>query len=633
MTKSLLALTVASLFIFSGCGTSGEEIIRSGTIEELSERIKKKSTPNELTSDSTSLLALAIREKKNDMALYLYDSCSALLLGTETDNPYLYSAISDNLEFLETLLNEDDIIPLTIRDSLLTISFEKDWVEIYTKLRGELSVVKTIRLLSDSTTAESPSIYSHYRSGAEYEIPLDFDNISYEINSRNGSHFRSRLSGYHSDEFAIVDLLDTNGEMSIKLSSGQQFIRAYRDILSEPIPGSMDGSDNTLRTSYFRNVVLGLPDFVPSLYSHKGYYSGDREGTNQLPFILHRISRSPEVLTWLWKSWGSTLFQEISTEYYVNNDFAKTTEGLLKTWDMISSKEHFRDSLIQFFDTTESVHINSTPDMSYGLVESYPRNPFHLWHGDFGVDQYWAVGFWMRRINEGNEAVVLDILREIDGHYKSDPDYFALCEFSVDKEILERYRKRAGETFDITAIRKAIYTGSDLNNLEALSGAAPIAVALLNNDLDTVAKMINDSSSYLFTSNYNGRQFRHKNSLYHYAVTTEAIDMLHSHGVSLVEEGYHVPIAERFIRERQPKLLEKMIEIGADVTRGGKYVTSYFYFVSIDYPDDIDMEILLLLLNSGANPYVDRDGEEMNTYEVASVEVREIMDAARENMY
>lgn len=603
------------ILLLLGCVKNSTDLVLSGTPEKLQKKLLDGYDVNTITKDSISLLALAIKESKVDIASLLMKN-DAKLIGTKTDNIILYALEFKNRKMVESLLKHVKIISEDDRLKVVDIAIENDWINVFKQISDSLSLVKKMEIGNILDTYNSPAIKKFINSQIENVWLIDNSTISTEMNSHKGLLFKTALQSFSSEEIGIksISSISKSDQMVVKLSSKKSFKSKIETLLSNP-DTTQDGWISGLKSSYFNSVVVPLPKFISTLYRHEGYYSPyDKVPLkNQLvSFLVHRLNRNQHVISWLWKSWKDEILDNLSTEQYVNLDYAKTTEGLIETWEYISKKDDYEKLLSTFFDSVAS-------DESSEWYSVVP-NELQVWHNsNLKVSEDWAISFWMRRFKEKNHNVVLSILKEIDENYKNDRSIEEYKKTKKINEARDEFIRRARCCHDIYTIKRTVNTGADISGISNIKGIRSIHEALLTNNLELVESLLTDSIEEIRSSLGNGE------NIYSYATSCEAIDILFSYDIPLEANQYATKPLELFIYEKRADLIDCIIDKGFSVKAPKKYGGSYFKEIDIEKPSEEEILLIKVLLEQGADPKIKDGYPEKRPIDIAHPEIKEMM--------
>lgn len=614
--KYFFSLILALLML--SCTKNSTDLILSGSVEEINKRLMNGLDQNELTKDSISLLAFAIKENKVEAASLLFGN-GAVLLGTEPDNVIDYALKFKNRKMVGALLKHKRDLSKEETLRVVDAAIENDWINVFKLISDSLSLIKKMEIGNILDTYNSPKIREFINSQIEDLWPIDNSTISKEMNTHEGLRFKSALKNFSSEELGIenISLVGNDNQMVVKLSSKDNFKSKVETFLTNP-NRDQDSWYSALKNSYFNSIVVPLPNFIPRLYSHDGFYTLEDEGDVLLKkqlvsFLIHRINRNSHVISWLWKSWKEAIFDNLSTEQYVNSDYCKTTEALIETWEYISNKENFEKHLSSFFDSVS----NSNGYEWYSVIP----DELQAWHNDdLGVSEDWAISFWMRRFKEKNHNVVISILKEIDENYKNDGSIEEYKKTKKLNEARDEFISRANCCHDIYNIKKTVNIGADISGIYNINGIQPIHVALLTNNLELVENLLTDSIEEIRLSLDKGE------NIYSYVTSCEAIDILFSYDIPIESSRkYAATPINVFIHEKRADLIACIIEKGFSVKAPKKYGGSYFIDINIENPSEKEKEMVKVLLDNGADPRIVDGYPERRPIDIAHSEIKEMM--------
>lgn len=205
-------------------------------------------------------------------------------------------------------------------------------------------------------------------------------------------------------------------------SSSRFLLRTLEDLVHPVL--SEDGWNSGLVNSYFHHVLEPLPEFLPAISSHHGYFrncggSGDvTEFQGWRAYLFHRMDRSLENVGALWNASKGAVFGLVSAEVYVRNDFQRTVDALLASDRHIRS---LRDGATRLERSWNDVVEESRGDWTQPCSGPEWANGIDTGlkvSNRWDIDENWVASFWMRRHHEGNRDVVRSILLEIQKHYQ-----------------------------------------------------------------------------------------------------------------------------------------------------------------------------------------------------------------------
>ncbi len=141
--------------------------------------------------------------------------------------------------------------------------------------------------------------------------------------------------------------------------------------------------------------------------------SEDIEYKGKILYLQRKIKnfdRSSESILELWKNNKMFIYTIISKSTY--DSMSKMVDDLITIYDRIIQEPNYREFYAEhniFIDENENQGI----DYDNEVFLSFPTKEFVD-----SFDDYWGFGFWDRRIEEDNDKVVYQILKEIQAHYK-----------------------------------------------------------------------------------------------------------------------------------------------------------------------------------------------------------------------
>lgn len=189
-----------------------------------------------------------------------------------------------------------------------------------------------------------------------------------------------------------------------------------------------------ITSNYFWYIYNALPDFVNKDERHQGYYVGENKQNfeKQLQaYGIYRIDRSSENLKRIFKFVKPVLKEFVSPEKYRSLGADTKTDQLIKIYETIQEKENYKQLLTQAYNHADTATgewldyggdpVFETYSAAYGL-DAYKLSEiicnyleYDRYHPYYG---HRDLSFWMRRVHEGNEETVYELLKNIQSIYE-----------------------------------------------------------------------------------------------------------------------------------------------------------------------------------------------------------------------
>jgi len=229
-------------------------------------------------------------------------------------------------------------------------------------------------------------------------------------------------------KFAEAMALNSDNELTEK---SIDTIKGYWDnylLKSNNLPG------RGITSNYFWYIYNALPDFVSKDERHQGYYVGENKQNfeKQLQaYGIYRIDRSSKNLKRIFEFIKPVLKEFVSPEKYRSLGADTKTNQLIEIYETIQEKENYKQLLTQAYNHA---------DTATGEWTDYGGDPvFEPYNAAYGLDAYKLseiicnyleydryhpyyghpdLSFWMRRVHEGNEETVYELLKNIQSIYE-----------------------------------------------------------------------------------------------------------------------------------------------------------------------------------------------------------------------
>ena len=359
--------------------------------------------------------------------------------------------------------------------------------------------------------------YDEYEGerGEAYEDPESFDEplAEYEQGSFN------TLMKVAEDKYLGLDIHyftvfyeEKKALLSFEQDENKMFNNFYKRVFED---NNFDryGDSQDIRARYTGTITKRLPYYLPKFsrfshpYTEESEFRQMHNSNNQLfAYLFHRLDRNSVILEWMWKAWKETVFKNIPLKTYFGKSFYDYTEGLIQTYDTITSRDNYIELLAEGY---HNLAVNKN-DNIYDCIPETVRYEENSWR----VDWTWTSGFWARRFHEGNQELIYKILKEISAHYAG-ADLKELVKKRLEKEISEATYLRD--------YKRLVEEGANADLLVGKNGITKLHVAVLKNNLSDIKKLIKNGEDV------NVRDDKKYTPLY-YAGSLEAVKLLVENG-------------------------------------------------------------------------------------------------------
>ena len=230
---------------------------------------------------------------------------------------------------------------------------------------------------------------------------------------------------------SIIDHLSDQLSIASEVMKGQIIVPSYtaeselENIVSTLVPGpGENGWKADARAYYFWAYISPLPAFVDIGPRTDYTQYVDDKYKNELQairsFLMKSIDRSPQQISRLYNTYGGILKQLLTT-YDVSEDI----QGLITAYEHIRSLPDYRakcanvTSQVGSWDR-ENADAKGMLSGGYILADQRPLYAPILGKDAAEEETYstsiiWRYSFWVRRIDEGNDAAVYEILQDLSG--------------------------------------------------------------------------------------------------------------------------------------------------------------------------------------------------------------------------
>jgi hypothetical protein len=189
-----------------------------------------------------------------------------------------------------------------------------------------------------------------------------------------------------------------------------------------------------ITSNYFWYIYNTLPGFVSKNERHQGYYAGENKQNfeKQLQaYGIYRIDRSSENLKRIFEFAKPVLKEFLTPEKYRSLNVNTKVNQLLKIYQMMQEKADYKQLLTEAY-----IHADTATGTWVQYGEEPVFEPYSLAYGQdayilseiickyFKYDRHHPyyghpdLSFWMRRVHEGNEETVFELLQNIQNLYK-----------------------------------------------------------------------------------------------------------------------------------------------------------------------------------------------------------------------
>lgn len=612
--NSLLLISLLLIPVwFVSCGKKSElsTFIEQGNTEEISKLLEKGLNPNDTLANGRSLVYQAIQEDQIEVLRQLVEAGATICYDDrETDHRFMAIEIGHK-DITKWLMDRN--AKFYNRDhyyEIATLLVQNDWVDLLEgyDLQSRLDKEETLELLAMANLDGSVEMQNYligllrnFWSVTEFaEYSRELDETLDEIN------FMRPL--------VIEQMQFVDQGVILKLDNGEEFLEEIlKDYLSKPLLND-DGYKSALKNSYFHNVTVLLPKFLPVNSRHEGYYSNSEDRVTYktaMAYFIHRTRRSNENIELLWSIWKGYIFEKLTPEMYVDLDFYRSVETLIETFDSIKTVPGYKDLLQSSWDRIEQIHNGAELDEYgvYGMDWYLGIEEQLLFNNQHDVNIAWLSSFWIRRYHEGNYEVVEQILREIREHYSTTYELKTLVEERRIKDVTKRFLVCAEYNF-VDELKQLSNEGVNVYDAVGTGGIREIHMAVMSDNKKKVSELL-ANGVYVDEPDQDG------NTPLHYAVSVDMADLLLQHNAKLVS-GYFRGHLARFISDENPSLVKWSLDNGANLQSQSDKRPILIRAIPCCSPEltSDKLEIIKILLNAGANPH-DKMGYSKTPFEYA----------------
>ncbi len=222
---------------------------------------------------------------------------------------------------------------------------------------------------------------------------------------------------YNPDDFSYDNLLKE--EMISKFQKKEYSLEYWQEV--DTILNSIYKGENPYgieRSEPYYPIVIvpsvsGFYNAFQSQEDREFSKSEDIEYKSKIIYLQRKIKsfdRSSKSIVELWKKNKMFIYTIMSKSTY--NSISKMFNDLISIYDRIIQEPNY----IEFYKK-HNIYADTDTDYKYEydneVFLSFPTKEFVE-----SYTNYWGFGFWDRRIEEENEKVVYEILKEIQTHYK-----------------------------------------------------------------------------------------------------------------------------------------------------------------------------------------------------------------------
>ncbi|MBN2495871.1 MAG: ankyrin repeat domain-containing protein [Deltaproteobacteria bacterium] len=342
-------------------------------------------------------------------------------------------------------------------------------------------------------------------------------------------------------------------------------LRAFIRALLDADPQLFDCAASLPKIAYFAHFVLCLPEDLPQIRRHDGYYSTVRceAPARDLALAARQLVRSPEQLQRLYRAHRERIFELVTPETYVQAELKKSLDALLATWARIAALPDHDALLDASYRRLVEMHERPQLRGSYGWPWCEAIDPALRAPEGKGpavprpVSDCWATSFWVRRRAEGNLEAVVAILQDLELHYRqAHGERIAGLEQQKRQRELDAEIARAGELLQLGEIKALAALGADADVLIGVQGIGALQAAALEGDAERLGKLLRDGDP-------DARDAR-GHSLMHYARDRAVIDLLVERGVNIDAQDRYGRTALQHARQAGDReLAEALLAAGA----------------------------------------------------------------------
>jgi hypothetical protein len=565
--KLILLLFVAFGLVYCGTENDVTGYIETGNVEEVKKLLAKDLNPMDTVGNRT-YFQYAVYEGQLDIVkeffnhsgqkLEDYQIKDLLFLSIKEQQSEIYHYLIDLVDFenephnvthLFNLLEEagweeevGKMIQLNTDVGIFYSFFEQnkendDFKDVLLSLFLKQVPINECYIGSEFDSSLEYEEEGEYEEYDEPEMEYEYGSFSSMINKINEKRVRLMVKTLSADTEGKKALITLDG------NPNKLFNSFYQRVFLDDDFEHYDGDFQDIRIRYTATIARRLPYFLPKYSRYNDYYRDDNEleelhnSNKQLfAYLFHRIDRNSLIIKWLWSAWKKTVFSNIPTKTYFRKSFYDYTEALIKTYDTITSRDNYNETL-------RLAYRNLATNKCQGYIEDCIPESIRYYEDGWRIDWGWAPSFWARRFHEGNQEEVYKILKEISAHYAGN---------ELNKLIEERLDKEISEASYLSAYKQLAKEGANADLLIGKRGVTKLHVAVLKNNLKEIKKLIENGADV------NARDDKKYTPLY-FATQLETVKLLVEKG-ALVNDSIMRTKPAKYFRSNNKEEIADFLE-------------------------------------------------------------------------